>query len=94
MTTDELISQAIHSINTNQPRMANLYMKNALEQTDKHRRELNPLGWQIRQMGKSFAMIGASISGIFKSFELGIARAIELEAAQRKTDYALVGPVK
>lgn len=94
MTTDELINEAIHMIETNQPRMANLYMKNALEQTDKHRRELNPLAWQARQMGKSFAMIGASISGIFKSFELGIARAIEREEMQLKNDYALVGPGK
>lgn len=94
MSTDELITQAIHAIETNQPRMANLYMKNALEQTDQRRRELNPLAWQNRQMGKCFAMIGASISGIFKSFELGIARAIELEETQRKTNYALVGPSK
>ena len=50
MTTDELITQAIHAINTNQPRIANLYMKNALEQTDKRRRELNPLAWQTRRM--------------------------------------------
>lgn len=50
MTTGELITQAIHAINTNQPRIANLYMKNALEQTDKRRRELNPLAWQTRRM--------------------------------------------
>lgn len=94
MSTDELIAQAIHAINTNQPRMANLYMKNALEQTDKRRRELNPLAWQTRQMGKSFAMIGASISGLFTAFQKGIERAIEIESDRMKSDYALVGPSK
>ena len=94
MTTDELIAQAIHAINTNQPRMANLYMKNALEQTDKRRRELNPIGWQFRQMGKSLAMVGASISGLFTAFQKGIERAIEIERDQVKSNYALLGPSK
>lgn len=94
MTTDELISQAIHMIETNQPRMANLYMKNALEQTDQKRRELNPLAWQIRQLAKAFNGISASISGLFTAFQKGIERAIEIESDQMKSDYALVGPSK
>lgn len=98
MTTDELISQAIHSINTNQPRMANLYMKNALEQTDKHRRELNPLSWQTRQMVQGFQAIGDAIAKAGQAwaqiFE-DLAKAFAPEPGiEHKANYALVGPSK
>ena len=98
MTTDELIAQAIHSIKTNQPRMANLYMKNALEQTDKRRRELNPLGWQARQLTAAFKSIGDGIAKVgqawaqvFESFAKAFASESEID---RKSNYALVGPGK
>ena len=98
MTTDELISQAIHSINTNQPRMANLYMKNALEQTDQRRRELNPLAWQTRQMVQGFQNIGDAIAKAGQAWAQiieDITRAFAPEPGiERKTDYALVGPGK
>lgn len=98
MTTDELISQAIHSIKTNQPRMANLYMKNALEQTDKRRRELNPIGWQARQMVQGFQNIGNAIAKAGEAwaqiFE-DLAKAFAPESGiDRKTNYALVGRSK
>lgn len=98
MTTDELIAQAIHAINTNQPRMANLYMKNALEQTEQRRRELNPIGWQARQLTKAFqtigdgmAKVGQAWADIFESFSKAFAPETGID---RKTDYALVGPRK
>lgn len=98
MTTDELISQAIHAIETNQPRMANLYMKNALEQTEKRRRELNPIAWQARQMVQGFQAFGEAIANVGKAwaeiFEY-VTRAFAPESGiDRKTNYALVGPSK
>ena len=98
MTTDELITQAIHAINTNQPRMANLYMKNALEQTDKRRRELNPLAWQARQMAQGFQNIGDAIAKAGQAWARiieDVTRAFAPESGiDRKTNYALVGPSK
>lgn len=98
MTTDELISKAIHAINTNQPRLAQLYMRNALRQTDQLRRELNPIGWQARQLTKAFQTIGDGIAkvgqawaGIFESFSKAFAPEAGID---RKTNYALVGPDK
>lgn len=98
MSTDDLITQAVHMIETNQPRMANLYMKNALEQTDKHRRELNPLAWQTRQMVQGFQNIGNAIAKAGEAwaqiFE-DLAKAFAPESGiDRKTNYALVGPSK
>ncbi|MGP9782548.1 hypothetical protein ACT3UQ_08820 [Glutamicibacter sp. AOP12-B1-11] len=94
MSTNELITRARRAIETGQPNLAKLYMRKALGQTDARRRELKPLAWQLRQLGKGLNGMAAAIAGVFSAFEIGIARANELEAAQRKTDYALVGPGK
>lgn len=98
MTTDELITNAIHAINTNQPRMASLYMKNALEQTDKRRRELNPIDWQARQMVQGFQAFGEAIANVGKAwaeiFEY-VSKAFAPEPGiEHKANYALVGPGK
>ena len=42
MTTDELITRARRAIETGQPNLAQLYMRKALEQTEQHRRQLDP----------------------------------------------------
>lgn len=98
MSTDELITQAIHMIKTNQPRMANLYMKNALEQTDKRRRELNPLAWQSRQLVQGFQNIGNAIAKAGQAWAAiieDLRRAFAPDSdIDRKTNYALVGPTK
>lgn len=54
MTTAELMTRAQNAINTNQPRLAQLYMRQALAQTDEHRRELNPQAYAFRQAQRSF----------------------------------------
>ncbi|MGP9528598.1 hypothetical protein [Glutamicibacter sp. AOP5-A2-18] len=98
MTTDELITQAIHAINTNQPRMANLYMKNALEQTDKRRRELNPLGWKVRDLSKALQTFGDIVTLIgerwAQAFDALARSSNESADSHAKTNYALVGPGK
>lgn len=98
MTTDELITHAIHMINTNQPRMANLYMKNALEQTDQKRRELNPIGWQVRKMSKTLQVLGDGVTLLGKQWAQvieGLRRSFAPESGiDRKANYALVGPSK
>lgn len=106
MTTDELITRARKAIETGQPNLAQLYMRNALRQTDQLRRELNPLKWELRRLGNGFAAMGAALCGMFKPFEQGLRRAIQIEEAKAKmnaelfvgmhskSDYALVGPSK
>lgn len=54
MTTAELMTRAQHAIKTNQPRLAQLYMRKALEQTDQLRRELDPQAYAFRQAQRSF----------------------------------------
>lgn len=104
MTTDELITRARKAIETGQPNLAQLYMRKALLQTDQQRRELNPLKWELRRLGAGFAAMGLALSGMFKPFEQGLRRAIQIEEAKAKmnaelfagihskSDYALVGP--
>lgn len=106
MTTDELISKAIHAINTNQPRLAQLYMRNALQQIDKQRRELNPLKWELRRLGDGFNAMFAAVSGMSHLFANGLRRALQIDESKArmnaemfagmhsKSDYALVGPSK
>lgn len=94
MSTDELITRARKAIETGQPNLAQLYMRKALEQTNQQRRELNPIGWQARQMVQGFNGIAASLSGLFTAFQKGIGRAIEIESDRQKSDYALLGPSK
>ncbi|ALG28058.1 hypothetical protein AOZ07_02955 [Glutamicibacter halophytocola] len=98
MTTDELITRARRAIETRQPRIANMYMRKALEQTDQKRRELNPIGWQARQLTTAFESIGDGIAKagqawaqIFESFAKAFAPESEID---RKSNYALAGPRK
>lgn len=98
MTTDELITRARRAIETRQPRIASLYMRKALEQTDQRRRELNPIGWQARQLTAAFKSIGDGTSKVgqawaqvFESFAKAFASESEID---RKSNYALVGPGK
>lgn len=96
MTTDELITRARRAIETKQPRIAKMYMRKALEQTDQTRRELNPIGWQSRQLVQGFQAIGDAIAKtgeawaqIFESFAKAFA---PQSGIHRKSNYALVGP--
>lgn len=98
MSTDELITRARKAIETGQPNLAQLYMRKALEQTNQQRRELNPLGWQARQLTKAFQSIGDGIAkvgqawaDIFESFSKAFASEAGIDS---KSDYALVGPSK
>lgn len=90
MTTDQLISKAIHAIRTDQPRLSQLYMRNALQQVDQHRKDLNPLSWKIRKMSEAFQHLGQAfqhISNAWTTLAKGFARARAAEA--RKSDYTL-----
>ncbi|MEV7645907.1 MULTISPECIES: hypothetical protein [Actinomycetes] len=98
MSTDELITRAQKAIETGQPNLAQLYMRKALEQTNQQRRELNPIGWQARQLTKAFQSIGDAITkagkqwaDIFESFSKAFASEAGID---HKTNYALVGPSK
>lgn len=102
MTTDELISRAIHAINTNQPRLAQTYMRQALVQTDDLRHELNPLKWELRRVGAGFNAIAVAIAGLFEPFQSAVRRMNEMEETRArmkfelgmKNDYVLGGPAK
>lgn len=98
MTTDDLITNARKALETGQPNLAKLYMKNALEQTDKRRRELNPLAWQSRQMVQGFKSLGDTIAKTGQAWAQiieDLTRAFAPESGiDRKTNYALVGPSK
>ena len=98
MTTDELITRARRAIETGQPNLAMLYMRNASEQIDLERRKLNPVAWQARQLTKAFQAIGETIASagqawvqIFETFAEAFAPESNIE---RKSQYALVGPGK
>lgn len=93
METHDLLTKAQHALRTGQPRLAKLYMRKALEQTDQHRRELDPIGWQGRQLVKgisAFAQGFARVGIAFTSLADGIKRAYTAEELGRKSDYALV----
>lgn len=97
MTTDELITRAQHAIQTGQPRLAQLYMRKALEQTDQHRRELNPLGWQGRQMRRSLQAFADGLRGIAQTYVdavMPVARRIAEIAEEAQNNYTLAGPAK
>ncbi|TAP26839.1 hypothetical protein [Arthrobacter sp. S41] len=98
MTTDELITRARRAIETRQPNLARLYMRKALAQTDAHRRELNPLGWKVRDLSKALQIFGDIVTLIGERWAQAFdafARSFN-ESANRhaKSDYALVGPGK
>lgn len=64
MTTDYLITKARRALETGQPNLAKLYMRKALEQTEQHRRELNP--WrELRQHLQAFS---DGLQGIVKAY--------------------------
>lgn len=82
MTTAELMTRAQNAINTNQPRLAKLYMRQALAQTDERRRELNPQAYAFRQAQRSFQAfadqlerVGWEISEVFMNAADNFARA-------------------
>lgn len=68
MTTAELMTRAQNAINTNQPRLAQLYMRQALAQTDEHRRELNPQAYAFRQTQRSLQAFADELERIGRSF--------------------------
>ncbi|PMQ19300.1 hypothetical protein [Glutamicibacter arilaitensis] len=98
MSTDELITRARKAIETGQPNLAQLYMRNAIEQTNQQRRELNPLGWQARQMAEGFKLIGDLLTqagqGWMRFVESFGKPFASVSGIDRKTNYALVGPSK
>ena len=109
MTTDELISKAIHAINTNQPRLAQLYMRNALQQTEHLRRQLDP--W--RALRANLQAFTDGLQGIMEAY-MGAVESVAhmiadsvmpaIKAAadglrstasdSRRCDFTLVGPSK
>lgn len=64
MTTDELITRARRAIETGQPNLAQLYMRKALEQTEQHRRQLDP--W--RALRANLQEFSDGLQGIVKAY--------------------------
>lgn len=64
MTTDELITRARRAIETGQPNLAKLYMRKALEQTEQHRRQLDP--W--RALRANLQAFSDGLQGIVKAY--------------------------
>lgn len=108
MTTDLLISKAIHALNTGQPNLSKLYMRKALEQTEQHRREIDPHR-EARQRLEAFyegvrgiaqAYIDAVRPAVLQIVEALKPAVNEMLKAQdaahnpRRADFALVGPGK
>lgn len=92
MTTDELITRAQHATQTGQPNLAMLYMRKALEQTDQHRRELNPLGYAARQMKRSLQSLADGLRGIAQTYidaVMPVARHIAEIAEEAQNNYTL-----
>lgn len=98
MTTDELITRARRAIETRQPNLARLYMRQALQQTDQQRRELNPLGWHWQKMSKAIQTFGDGVTLLGKQwaqlFDAFTRSFNESATRYAKSDYALVGPGK
>lgn len=97
MTTEELITRAQHAARTNQPRLARLYMRQALHQVDQHRRQLNPRGWERRRQREALRSMGRALQEAGKAwvtmFE-ALAEALQPAPPRGGTqnDYALAAP--
>ena len=103
MTTEELINRAHHAIRTNQPRLAQLYMRNALQQIDHHRRQLDPLGWQLRQLKAGMQAIEQGMQAMGQTIRKARDQIIEAlrilhpiqpapHRGDTQNDYALAAP--
>ena len=68
MTTAELMTRAQHAIKTNQPRLAQLYMRKALEQTDQLRRELDPQAYAFRQLSRNLQDFADGLERLGRTF--------------------------
>lgn len=77
MTTAELMTRAQNAINTNQPRLAQLYIRQALAQTDEHRRELNPQAYAFRQLNRGLQDFADGLERIGRSFVEALAASFE-----------------
>lgn len=64
MTTDELITRARRAIETGQPNLAKLYMRKALEQTEQHRRQLDP--WRV--LRQNLQAFGDAVQAVAKAY--------------------------
>lgn len=94
MTTDDLITRARRAIVTGQPRLAQLYMRKALGQTEQLRRKLNPFGFAVRKAGEAIGLSIGAVGVAVKSFLEGLKRAVAAEELERKRNYVLAGPAK
>lgn len=77
MTTAELMTRAQNAINTNPPRLAQLYMRQALAKTDERRRELNPQAYAFRQLNRGLQDFADGLERIGRRFVEALAAGFE-----------------
>ncbi|MGP5389855.1 hypothetical protein [Glutamicibacter arilaitensis] len=91
MTTDDLITNARRALETGQPNLAKLYMRNALERTDQQRRELNP-AYAISKHLESF---GEAVRKTAQAYLDAVQYVLKvIDEGEKQNDYALAGPAK
>lgn len=101
MTTDQLITKAIHAINTGQPNLAQLYMRKAAQQIEQHRQQLDPHRRQRQQLQQAAERMRRGlqqfVDGLRKVAQVyidALRPVAEALAENKQHDYALAGPAK